>query len=169
MRNQICGRCFYFLFFFPVHVKLPGEKKRKEKENVQKKKKNLKGIVYLFDSLRILFSYNLSAIKRGFSFFISSISFVCFCYLCEGIVCSIKQIIWLITAEREYLKRLTPERKKYSLGAFEEAFALTRTSSPRAFPRFERNSQFQSQRRSEPPCVTRTARSVESPHKYCTS
>lgn len=73
------------------------------------RKKDLKGIVYLFDSLRILFSYNLSAIKRGFSFFISSISVVCFCYLCEGIVCSIKQIIWLITAKREYFKHRTWE------------------------------------------------------------
>lgn len=83
--------------FVPVHVKLPGEKKEKKKMD---RKKDLKGIVYLFDSLRILFSYNLSAIKRGFSFFISSISVVCFCYLCEGIVCSIKQIIWLIAANR---------------------------------------------------------------------
>lgn len=39
-----------------VSSELPGEKKTDGK-------KELKGIVYLFDSLRILFSYNLSAIK----------------------------------------------------------------------------------------------------------
>lgn len=39
-----------------VSSKLPGKKKTDGK-------KELKGIVYLFDSLRILFSYNLSAIK----------------------------------------------------------------------------------------------------------
>lgn len=105
----------FFILFFSSSCKTAWrKKKRKEKENGQTKK-NLKGIVYLFDSLRILFSYNLSAIKRGFSFFISSISVVCFCYLCEGIVCSIKQIIWLITAKREYFKHRTPEENIHSV------------------------------------------------------
>lgn len=59
-----------FLFSFPVHVNCLAKRKQTEK-------KELKGIVYLFDSLRILFSYNLSAIKMwGFLFFISSISSV---------------------------------------------------------------------------------------------
>ena len=53
----MCCRCF-ILF---SSCKLPGKKENRQK--------NLKGIVYLFDSLRILFSYNLSAIKCGFFFF----------------------------------------------------------------------------------------------------
>lgn len=50
------------VFYFFSSCKLPGKKENRQK-------KNLKGIVYLFDSLRILFSYNLSAIKCGFFFF----------------------------------------------------------------------------------------------------
>lgn len=81
LRNQILLQVFCF---FRSCKNCPA-KKKKRKENRQKKK-TLKGIVYLFDSLRILFSYNLSAIKCGFfSFFISSISVVLFCYMCEGI------------------------------------------------------------------------------------
>lgn len=99
------------LFFFSSSCKTAWRKKKKKKMDRQK---DLKGIVYLFDSLRILFSYNLSAIKRGVSFFISSISVVCFCYLCEGIVCSIKQIIWLIAAKREYFMHCTSEGNAHS-------------------------------------------------------
>lgn len=54
------------VFLFPSSCKLPGKKKTDGK-------KELKGIVYLFDSLRILFSYNLSAIKMWvFLFFFFS-------------------------------------------------------------------------------------------------
>lgn len=105
----------FFILFFSSSCKTAWRKKKEKKKKTDRQKKNLKGIVYLFDSLRILFSYNLSAIKRGFSFFISSISVVCFCYLCEGIVCSIKQIIWLITAKREYFKHRTPEENIHSV------------------------------------------------------
>lgn len=44
------------VFYFFSLCKLPGKKENRQK-------KTFKGIVYLFDSLRILFSYNLSAIK----------------------------------------------------------------------------------------------------------
>lgn len=61
--NQILLQVFFLFCFFPVHVNCLAKKKTDRKKN------NLKGIVYLFDSLRILFSYNLSAIKCGFFFF----------------------------------------------------------------------------------------------------
>lgn len=64
------------MFYLSVHVNCLA-KKKKEKENGQEKK-NLKGIVYLFDSLRILFSYNLSAIKCGFLFSFQAYQFSVF-------------------------------------------------------------------------------------------
>lgn len=55
------------VFYFFSSCKTAWQKTKQTEKKTEKK--NLKGIVYLFDSLRILFSYDLSAIKCGFFFF----------------------------------------------------------------------------------------------------
>ena len=71
-KSHLLCRCYDVVhLFFLVHVNCLAKKRTDSK-------KTLKGLCICLIYLEFLFSYNLSAIKRGFFFFIASFSLVSF-------------------------------------------------------------------------------------------
>lgn len=79
------------LFYFFSYCKLPG---------ITDRKKTLKGLCICLIHLECLFSYNLSAIKCGFFFFISRILVVCVPHCVKVSCCPIKLLQFILLKKR---------------------------------------------------------------------